>query len=712
MHRLIEHLRSDTVSVVVDVAGGVPVIEHWGPPLDGVPDVWPNTPRTFGNIDVLAPISIVPMHGDGFPGRPGLQVHRRGGRHWSPRYRLAGHDRLPTADGEALVVRAVDEVSQSVIESRLEIRSDGVLLVSADFRNESDAPVMLNAFTITLPVSRHAVELGVFEGRWARELQLQRFTWPYGAWTSENRVGRTSHEHPPYVFAMENGVGEWNGRAWGVHAAWSGNHVMFAELLPDGRRYVQAGELFHPGEMCVYSGETLSAVELIAVHSGEGLNGVSRAFHREARRRLPGNVRRTRPVHLNTWEAVYFDHDPERLRQLATTAASIGIERFVLDDGWFGSRRNDRSGLGDWKVSADAYPDGLRPLISHVRGLGMEFGIWVEPEMANPDSEVMREHPEWALVSDGYEPVMGRNQLVLDLTNPAAFDHVLTALDALLSDHDVAYVKWDMNRWHVQASGADGTAATHAQTLAVYQMIDELRRRHPTVEFESCASGGGRIDHEILRRVERVWTSDCNDALERQSIQRGASMIIPAEVMGSHVGPARSHTTGRRHTMAFRGVTAMFGHMGVETDITAMSDDERADLAHVIAVHKRFRSLIHGGDSVRFDTAQGALAHGVIASDRSEALVAYIQMTTRASLTPEPVRLPGLDPDATYTIDMIPLTREARPVPGPGIDQPRWSIDSLAGAPHRVSGAFLCDVGLVPPVMWPESAVLVHLRCS
>lgn len=619
-------------------------------------------------------------------------------------------------EGSSLESRAVDSVSQSEIICRLHLSLDDVLTASATFRNNSDSPVMLNAFTISLPIARHASDLGVFAGRWSRELQLQRFAWPYGAWTSENRIGRTSHEHPPYLFAMEERADEWRGQVWGVHAAWSGNHSLFAESMPDGRRYVQAGELFHPGEMCVYSGESLDAVDVVGVYSDHGLNGASRAFHREVRRRTPANVRRVRPVHLNTWEAVYFAHDEGRLRDLADVAATVGVERFVLDDGWFGGRRDDSRGLGDWVVSTEVYPNGLAPLVSHVRALGMEFGIWVEPEMANPDSDVLRVHPDWALSTEGYEPVMGRRQLVLDLTNEAAFAYVSGALDALLTEHDISYVKWDMNRWHVQASRSDGTAATHAQTKALYAMLDELRRRHPNVEFESCASGGGRIDHEILRRTERVWTSDCNDALERQLIQRGASMIIPAEVMGSHVGPARAHTTGRRLSMAFRGVTAMFGHMGVEADVTAMDASELRELRHVIGVHKRFRPLIHSGEAVRFEThdltAGAALSHGVIASDRTEAVVAYVQLTTAQAPVPPNWRIPGLDPDRDYVIHMIPLTSVAAPVPGTVVDQPTWLSDSLAGRPQRVSGSFLRDVGLVPPVMWPESAVLVHLSGS
>ena len=315
---------------------------------------------------------------------------------------------------------------------------------------------------------------------------------------------------------------------------------------------------------------------------------------------------------------------------LADAAADLGIERFVLDDGWFGSRRDDTKGLGDWRVSEDVYPDGLTPLIGHVTGLGMEFGIWVEPEMVNPDSDVFRAHPDWALISDGYEPVLGRQQLVLDLGNPAAFAFIDEHLDALLRDHDIAYVKWDMNRDHIQGSGRDGAAGTHVQTVALYRLLDVLRAKHPTVEFESCASGGARIDHEILRRTERVWTSDCNDALERQTIQRGASMLIPPEVMGAHIGPT-TVTHDRTHPVPVvpgrhRSVRAPRGR--VERHRSPRQD--RTALRAVIAMHKEHRELLHTGDTVRFSTDPAFNAHGVYARDRSQAIVSFAQLTTRA----------------------------------------------------------------------------------
>jgi alpha-galactosidase len=404
-------------------------------------------------------------------------------------------------------------------------------------------------------------------------------------------------------------------------------------------------------------------------------------------------------VLLNTWEACYFDLSTERLKELASAAAEVGAERFVLDDGWFGSRRDDTSGLGDWWVSPEVFPEGLHPLIDHVHGLGLQFGIWVEPEMVNPDSDLYRAHPDWALVTPGREPVMARNQLVLDLARPEAFDHVLSQLDALLRDHAIDYVKWDMNRALVDASGADGAAGAHAQTLAYYRLLDEVRARHPRVEIESCSSGGGRIDLEVLTRTERVWTSDCNDALERQTIQRGASMLAPPEVMGAHIGPTRSHTTGRMHSLAFRTITAMFGHLGIEWNVLELDPAEREQLREAVGVHTRFRELLHSGDVVRFDpVANGAEAvshaHGVYARDRREALVAHVQLGTGGSLLPPPLRLPGLDPDLRYCVRQIPL-------PGASVVWPASGI--------MLTGPQLAAHGVQLPRLHPESGILLHL---
>jgi alpha-galactosidase len=696
------HLRGRASDLVVDVSTGVPTIVYWGAPLDHGTDFSRlaaalDRPLTHGSPDVVAPISIVPEHGSGFPGRPGLSGHRRGGTAWAPRFAPVSHE--IDVDDSRVVVYTVDEVAE--LSLRVDFELDQALTVTATLKNDSSTDrYLLGGLTITLPIPEHAAEIGTFTGRWTRELHPVRVPWEHGSFTSENRRGRTSHEHPPLIFAGSPGYTEWSGSVWGAHLAWSGNHVVLAERLPDGRRYLQLGELLHPGEVSLEPGQSYRTPQVIAVHSCVGLTAATQQFHRHLRAR-PSHPSTPRPVLINTWEAVYFDHDLDRLKQLADRAASVGIERFVLDDGWFGSRRDDTSGLGDWWVSPDAHPDGLKPLIDHVTGLGMEFGIWVEPEMVNPDSDLYRAHPEWALTTTGYESVLARHQLVLDLGNHQAFDHILGHLDALLRDHDIAFVKWDMNRDHIHGSGNTGAAGTRAQTLALYRLLDELGDRHPNVEIESCSSGGARIDHEVLRRTVRVWTSDCNDALERQTIQRGASMLIPPEVTGAHIGPERSHTTGRRHNLAFRAATAFFGQLGVEWNLLDLTGDELDQVGVVVALHKRLRPLLHNGDVVRFDTEPAYSAHGVYAADRSEAVVSFAVLTSALSLTPPPFLLPGLDPTRSYCITRLAVPDHPS---GPNRRVPAWLADGVT-----LTGAQLGAHGIQLPAIHPESAILLHL---
>jgi alpha-galactosidase len=455
--------------------------------------------------------------------------------------------------------------------------------------------------------------------------------------------------------------------------------------------------------VCLDPGASYSTPNVVAAYSSSGFTPTSWVMHDDLRNAARNNAARptTRRVLLNTWEATYFDHDTDKLTGLADAAAELGIERFVLDDGWFGARRSDRAGLGDWVVSPEVYPNGLAPLISHVRSLGMDFGIWIEPEMVNLDSDVVRAHPEWILHPAEYEPVMARHQLVIDLANDDAYNQVFAQFDALLRDHDIAFVKWDMNRPLIHATAADGAAGARRQTLAFYRLLDALRAAHPKVEFESCASGGGRIDHEVLSRAVRAWTSDCNDPLERQRIQRGTGMWIPNEMLGMHVGARTSHTTGRSQRIEFRSITALFGWMGVECDPRKLSDHERDVLRAAIALHKQHRDLLHRGRTVRFDLDDDtALAHGVFAADRHEALLAYVQMETSPWLVSPRWRIPGLQPDRTYTVTHVALGQ----LGGIGRTKPDWMTASV-----QCTGRDLAVIGLQPPSLWPESGMLVHL---
>jgi alpha-galactosidase len=702
----LHHLAAPGVSLVIDTAGGAPAMLHWGAALDPADDLDATAgalerPVPAGGLDVVAPIAIVPEHGSGYPGRPGLRGRRDDGTAWAPRFRTVD----VTADAGRLVVVGDDPIAGLRLTSEIELdQATGVTRVRATLADVAGASYHLDGLALTLPLPPGAGELLTFTGRWCRELHPRRQPFSDGAASVaiENRSGRTSHDRPPTVWAGTVGFGEWSGEVWGAHLAWSGNAEVVAESMSDGRLALQLGELLHPGELTIPANGSYATPWVVAVYAGTGLTAASQALHRWIRAR-PQHPSTPRPVMLNSWEAVFFDHDRERLFDLAERAAGIGIERFVLDDGWFSSRRDDTSGLGDWWVSPAAHPGGLDPLIAHVRSLGMDFGIWVEPEMISPDSDLYRAHPEWALAVPGYEAVRGRSQLVLDLARPDAFRHVAGRLDALLGEHDIAYVKWDMNRDHVHGAGADGRAGSRAQTLATYRLLDELRTAHSGVEFESCASGGGRVDLGILERTERVWTSDCNDALERQTIQRGTSLLIPPELMGAHVGAARAHTTGRMHTLAFRAATALFGHFGIEWNLLDLSDAELDDLRQIVAVHKEHRPLLHTGDVVRFDgVGEHALAHGVYSSDRSAALVAFVQLHTAPAPSPAPLRLPGLEPTARYSIDVLPLPGGWEPTTGRG---PEWPAKGIV-----LSGRQLAAHGVQLPVMAPESALLLRLR--
>jgi alpha-galactosidase len=349
------------------------------------------------------------------------------------------------------------------------------------------------------------------------------------------------------------------------------------------------------------------------------------------------------------------------------------------------------------------WPDGLGPLIDHVRGLGMQFGLWVEPEMVNEDSDLVREHPDWIAGPGGRTSEEWRHQQVIDLVNPEAWDHILGAMDALLTEYPIAYLKWDQNRDQLEL-GHDGRASTHEQTLAAYRLFDELKRRHPDVEIESCSSGGARVDLGVLQRTDRVWTSDTNDALERQSIQRWTQLLVPPELVGAHVGPTTSHSTRRTHDIEFRAATALFGHFGIEWDIAGdATDEDRASLGAAIAVYKAWRDVLHTGRMIRGDSPDpSAQLTGVVASDGSRAIYSWAQLTASAFETPQPVTLPGLDPARSYRVaTALPLPSSAVSERSPAA----WIADRV-----ELSGAALAVLGLPMPILHPEHALVITVE--
>lgn len=690
-------LDSANVTLVIEVVAGVPAVRHWGPRLPddlALEQLAALAARAEANASpaVEAPLALTPQAGQGFPGRPGLGAHRGGGD-WASYALLV--DVACTAD--RLVFTSRDQAHGIALVHDLRLVGD-VLVATTQLTN-CGADVLqvdhLAAPVIGLP--GFVSQIVGFEGRWSGEFQLRRHELSMGTWLRENRRGRTSHDAFPGILATERTADETRGLAYGFHLGWSGNHRLAVETLADGRRSVAMEALYLPGETALAPGESLATPALFATVSGEGLGAVSRQFHRYLRAR-PEHQRlraKPRPVHYNSWEAVYFDHDPANLMALAERAAAVGVERFVLDDGWFGSRRSDRAGLGDWTVSPAVYPDGLQPLIDRVHALGMEFGLWVEPEMVNPDSDLFRAHPEWVLGTPSAPQVPFRHQLVLDFGRAEVRERMYRDVAALLERYPIAYLKWDMNRDLSQPGGADGRAGATAHVNGLYEVLDRLRAAFPAVEIESCASGGGRADYGVLARTDRVWTSDTNDALDRLSIQRGFSHFFPAELMGAHVGPTHCHITGRHLSMALRVATAVFGHMGIEADLRALDEGETAELAAGVALYKAHRDLIHRGALYRLDAADGVNAFAIVADDRNEALASYTLVTEQRGYFAEPLRLAGLDPAADYDLRLVWPTR---------LDA-AWPLHEGG----RFRGAALMQAGFQPPRLHPGTALILHL---
>ncbi|HEY0646115.1 MAG TPA: alpha-galactosidase, partial [Nocardioides sp.] len=564
--------------------------------------------------------------------------------------------------------------------------------------NTADGDLHLSSVLTALPVGAHATELLDLTGRWCKERTPQRHPWVQGTHRRDARHGRTGHDATLLMVAGTPGFTFGGGEVWAVHTAWSGSHTTYAERTPEGDCLLGGGELLAPGEVVLARGETYRSPDLLGSWSPAGLDPLSHRFHAHLRAVTP-RARGERPVIANTWEAVYFDQSLERLTELADVAASVGVERFVLDDGWFLGRRDDTAGLGDWSVDPDVWPEGLTPLVDHVRGRGMQFGLWVEPEMVNLDSETARDHPERVLRGRATPPMEWRQQQVLDLQDEGARADLRDALLALLDGLDIAYLKWDHNR-DLSDATHDGRPAVHGQTLAAYALLEELREAHPALEIESCASGGARVDAEVLTRTDRIWPSDTNDPLERQHLQRWTSLLVPPELMGSHVGPATSHTTGRTHTLRYRAATALLHSFGIEWDMSRLDEAELAELRGWIELHKQVRPLIGSGTLVHPDHPDPAVVvSGIVAADASEAWYVVATVAATATQHPAPLRLTGLDPDRGYRL------AEQAPPPSNAPDlSDAWSADGV-----ELTGRVLATSGIALPVMDPEQARVLRL---
>ena len=698
-------LHSQNNSLIIDCRNNAPAILYWGVKLSEstTPEMvalLTTRQEAQACVENEPPIALSPEFGAGFQGNAGIQIHRNGTA-WSVYTEI---QKVTANKQNQLVIESACNATQiSVIHTlRLDKQSD-VLSATTEIVNKGDSILWVDQCNAPcIPIPLHYDKILGFEGRWANEFQLHHVDRFLGSYVRENRAGRTSHDSFPGIVIHTSQTNESIGGAYGLHLGWSGNHRICVEEYSLGRACVQLGELFFPGELGLQPGESYCSPVLYGTRTHDGFSGLSRRFHTFVRSHLADErmVGKQKPVHFNTWEAMYFDLSIERLCQLADEAADVGVERFVLDDGWFKNRKSDKAGLGDWYVDVSVFPDGLGPLIEYVNKKGMEFGLWVEPEMVNPDSDLYREHSDWILHASPAPLVMFRNQLVLDLTRQEVQDYLFERIDSLLSEYNITYLKWDMNRDLNQPGNHEGRAVTHYQTLALYDLLKRVRAAHPNVEIESCSSGGARADFGILEHTDRIWTSDTNDAIDRLRIQKGFSFFFPPELMGAHVGPRDCHITGRTISMSTRAGVALFGDMGIEANLLEMDEAEKTELKTAVALHKKHRKLILGSDLIRLDLPEYESGFGIIAPDKQQAMFSYALLDSHPNSTPGRFRFRGLEANDMYEVNII--------WPENPYNYSKSILNVINGA--ILTGDALMKTGLQLPIMMPQSLLIFHLQ--
>ncbi|MBJ6121663.1 alpha-galactosidase [Sphingomonas mollis] len=683
---------------------GAPLWRWWGPRVgtDALPPLAETRPAASFSLDIDQPLTLVPNYGTGWFGPAALRAHREGLAFFQ-RWNDVAIDR----QANAVIITLRDTTAQVTLAQRLTLDpATDVLTLSASVRNDGDDALTIDWLAAgTLPLPADATTIRSFTGRHNAEFVAEVEPMPAHGWVRENRRGLTGHAGPPGLFVEGPGATWHAGTVRAAELAWSGNHRLAIERDDEGFWTLQMGEALAPGEVRLAPGETYDTPDMLATVSATGRNGAIQSFHAAIRAAVPWPAAGMPPrkVHVNSWEGFYFDHDEAALMALADRSAALGIERFVLDDGWFRGRGDDTAALGDWTPDVVKYPNGLRPLADHVVALGMEFGLWVEPEMINPDSDLYRAHPDWALAGPDAPRPTSRNQLVLDLGRAEVRDHLFAVIDTLLRDLPIGYLKWDHNRDLAPAGGADGTAGYGAQVRGAYALFDRLGAAHPAVEIEACAGGGGRIDAGIARRTHRFWTSDCIDAVSRVRMQRGYLHFMPPEMMGSHVGASPAHSTGRGQSMAFRAAIALPGHFGVELDPATMDPEGTATLTRWIAHYKVLRGTLHHGrvwlgegtDSL-FWQLHGTPTDGLLAVTRVEPTV--IRRPPALPLPP----LAGMGRVRVRLIDIA--TTPGHPVP----DAPVFA--AMRGEGVVWDGDWLAQAGLPMPAMKAESVALFAIE--
>ena len=561
-------------------------------------------------------------------------------------------------EAETLEITLKDKYSQMrVILLYSVIKGFDAVIRSARIVNGGKEKIKLrSALSASMDFYNAGFEITYLSGSWARERHIKKLAVTPGNFAVESRRGASSHILNPFIAISETGANEKRGEVYGYSLVYSGSFIAGTETDEDS---VRAYMGINPFNFCwtLEAGDSFQTPETVLVYSANGFGEMSRTYHRLYRTRLcRGKYRDTsRPVLVNNWEATYFDFNEEKILEIAKKAAECGIELMVLDDGWFGKRDNDKCSLGDWFVNYDKLPCGIDGLAEKVNALGLKFGLWFEPEMVSPDSELYRKHPDWCLHQKDRLRSESRNQLILDLSRKDVCDYIVKAVSDVLENANIAYVKWDYNRNMSEVGSAlldperQGETA-HRYMLGLYSVLERITSAFPDILFESCSGGGGRFDPGMMYYMPQAWTSDDTDAVERLYIQYGTSLAYASSMMGAHVSAVPNHQVGRVTPLEMRGLTAMCGRFGYELDLSKLTDEETETVKEQIKLYHKYENTVHKGDMYRllspFECDAAAVEY--VSEDRKEVLFFYFNIKGTPAIPDRKVRLDGLDAGAYY----------------------------------------------------------------
>ena len=566
-------------------------------------------------------------------------------------------------EAKTLILTLQDEVTEVEVQLFYTIFADWpVIARSSKVINQGRESCYLESLaSLSLDLPDADYDWLQLSGAWARERHIKERPLQQGIQSIESIRGISSPHHNPFVALKRPETTEFSGPVLGTALVYSGNFLIQAEVDTYDVTRLQLGINPFGFEWKLAAGQSFTSPEALLVYSERGLNGMSQVFHQLFRRRLARGYwrERARPVLINNWEATYFDFSENQLLELAEKAQEVGVELFVLDDGWFGQRTNDCAGLGDWFVNPERLPRGLGSLAERIHGLGMKFGLWFEPEMVNKDSQLYRTHPDWLLAVPDRQPHHGRNQFVLDYSRPEVVDEIFERLSAVIEEAQLDYIKWDMNRPLTDVFSAAWPADQqgeifHRYVLGVYDLYERLISRYPSLLFESCSSGGGRFDPGMLYYAPQAWTSDDSDAIERLKIQYGTSLLYPLSSMGAHVSIVPNHQTNRMTPLKTRGNVAFFGSFGYELNLNQLSSEELAEVREQIAFYKRHRELIHNGTFYRLQSpfkGDGQTAWMVVSQDQNTALLGTFKVLNQVNRSHQRLQLKGLAADKVYRLE-------------------------------------------------------------